>query len=170
MLLVGADGSVIYDGSLTQLKARGNSTFTYAPKKSYQIKLDPKNDLLGNGEKVKTWVLLANYNDPTMLHDKFFKDLAADLGMYSADCDWVDLYYDGEYRGTYLLSEKNSIGETGVDITDLESEYEKVNEGYGDNAEVKTAENAYGQTYYYTNGLTDPERLSAGGQRQRQRR
>ena len=46
MLLVGADGSVIYDGSLTQLKARGNSTFTYAPKKSYQIKLDPKNDLL----------------------------------------------------------------------------------------------------------------------------
>ena len=162
MLLVGADGSVIYDGSLTQLKARGNSTFTYAPKKSYQIKLDPKNDLLGNGEKVKTWVLLANYNDPTMLHDKFFKDLAADLGMYSADCDWVDLYYDGEYRGTYLLSEKNSIGETGVDITDLESEYEKVNEGYGDNAEVKTAENAYGQTYYYTKDLTDPENITGG--------
>ena len=162
MLLVGTDGSVIYDGSLTQLKARGNSSFTYAPKKSYQIKLDPKNDLLGNGEKVKTWVLLANYNDPTMLHDKFFKDLAADLGMYSADCDWVDLYYDGEYRGTYLLSEKNSIGETSVDITDLESEYEKVNEGYGDNAEVKTAENAYGGTYYYTNGLTDPENITGG--------
>ena len=162
MLLVGTDGSVIYDGSLTQLKARGNSSFTYAPKKSYQIKLDPKNDLLGNGEKVKTWVLLANYNDPTMLHDKFFKDLAADLGMYSADCDWVDLYYDGEYRGTYLLSEKNSIGETSVDITDLESEYEKVNEGYGSNAEVKTAENAYGGTYYYTNGLTDPENITGG--------
>ena len=162
MLLVGTDGSVIYDGSLTQLKARVNSSFTYAPKKSYQIKLDPKNDLLGNGEKVKTWVLLANYNDPTMLHDKFFKDLAADLGMYSADCDWVDLYYDGEYRGTYLLSEKNSIGETSVDITDLESEYEKVNEGYGDNAEVKTAENAYGGTYYYTNGLTDPENITGG--------
>ncbi|MGM9592265.1 MAG: phosphodiester glycosidase family protein [Oscillospiraceae bacterium] len=162
MLLVGADGSVIYDGSLTQLKARGNSTFTYAPKKSYQIKLDPKNDLLGNGEKVKTWVLLANYNDPTMLHDKFFKDLAADLGMYSADCDWVDLYYDEEYRGTYLLSEKNSIGETGVDITDLESEYKKANEGYGDNAEVKTAENAYGQTYYYTKDLTDPENITGG--------
>ncbi len=162
MLLVGADGSVIYDGSLTQLKARGNSTFTYAPKKSYQIKLDPKNDLLGNGEKVKTWVLLANYNDPTMLHDKLFKDLAADLGMYSADCDWVDLYYDGEYRGTYLLSEKNSIGETGVDITDLESEYKKANDGYGDNAEVKTAENAYGQTYYYTKDLTDPENITGG--------
>ena len=162
MLLVGTDGSVIYDGSLTQLKARGNSSFTYAPKKSYQIKLDPKNDLLGNGEKVKTWVLLANYNDPTMLHDKFFKDLAADLGMYSADCDWVDLYYDGEYRGTYLLSEKNSIDKNSVDITDLESEYEKVNEGYGSNAEVKTAENAYGGTYYYTNGLTDPENITGG--------
>ena len=107
-------------------------------------------------------MLLANYNDPTMLHDKLFKDLAADLGMYSADCDWVDLYYDGEYRGTYLLSEKNSIGETGVDITDLESEYKKANDGYGDNAEVKTAENAYGQTYYYTKDLTDPENITGG--------
>lgn len=162
MILVGADGSVIYDGSLTQIKARGNSSFTYAPKKSYQIKLDPKNDLLGNGEKVKTWVLLANYNDPTMLHDKLFKDLAADLGMYSADCDWVDLYYDGEYRGTYLLSEKNAISKTSVDITDLESEYEKVNETYGTSADVKTAKNAYGETYYYTNGLTDPENITGG--------
>lgn len=162
MILVGADGSVIYDGSLTQIKARGNSSFTYAPKKSYQIKLDPKNDLLGNGEKVKTWVLLANYNDPTMLHDKLFKDLTGDLGMYSADCDWVDLYYDGEYRGTYLLSEKNAVSKTNVDITDLESEYEKVNESYGVSADIKTAKNAYGETYYYTNGLTDPENITGG--------
>ena len=162
MILIGADGSVIYDGSLTQLKARGNSTFTYAPKKSYQIKLEPKNDLLGNGETVKTWVLLANYNDSTMLHDKFFKDLAADLGMYSADCDWVDLYYDGEYRGTYLLSEKNVISKTSVDITDLESVFESISEGYGENAVIKTAKNIYGGTYYYTRGLTNPEDITGG--------
>ena len=162
MVLIGADGSVIYDGNLTQIKARGNSTFTYAPKKSYQIKLDPKNDLLGNGEKVKTWVLLANYNDPTMLHDKFFKDLAADLGMYSADCDWVDLYYDGEYRGTYLLSEKNAVSETNVNITDLESAYEKVNEGYGKDVRIRTLENAYGGVFRYTDELTDPENITGG--------
>lgn len=162
MVLIGADGSVIYDGNLTQIKARGNSTFTYAPKKSYQIKLDPKNDLLGNGEKVKTWVLLANYNDPTMLHDKFFKDLAADLGMYSADCDWVDLYYDGEYRGTYLLSEKNAVSETNVNITDLESAYEKVNEGYGKDVRIRTLENAYGGVFKYTDELTDPENITGG--------
>lgn len=30
----------MYDGALTQLKARGNTTFTNAEKKSYQIKLD----------------------------------------------------------------------------------------------------------------------------------
>ncbi len=162
MVLIGADGSVIYDGNLTQIKARGNSTFTYAPKKSYQIKLDPKNDLLGNGEKVKTWVLLANYNDPTMLHDKFFKDLAADLGMYSADCDWVDLYYDGEYRGTYLLSEKNAVSETNVNITDLESAYEKVNEGYGKDVRIRTLENAYGGVFRYTDELNDPENITGG--------
>ena len=37
---------------------------------------------------------------------------------YTAASDWVDLYYDGVYRGTYLVSEKNAVNKTGVDITD----------------------------------------------------
>ena len=109
MVLVEPDGSAVYNGALTQLKARGNTTFTMFPKKSYQIKLAAKTDLIGCGETVKTWVLLAGYTDATQMHDKYFKDLAADMGMpYTACADWTDIWYDGEYRGTYLISEKNT--------------------------------------------------------------
>lgn len=163
MTMVAANGSIVYDGNLTQIKARGNSTFTYYDKKSYQIKLDSKTDLLGTGEKVKTWVLLAGYGDATQMHDKLVKDLAAEMGMpYVASCDWIDLYYDGEYRGTYLLSEKNSVNGTGVDITDMEDAYGKVNEDYGDNPQIATGTNAYGQSYQYTAGLTEPENITGG--------
>ena len=163
MLLVDKDGKAVYDGALTQLKARGNTTFTVAEKKSYQIKLGKKSDLVACGEKVKTWTLLAGYNDATFLHDKLFKDLAASLGMpYTAASDWVDLYYDGVYRGTYLVSEKNAVNKTGVDITDMEDAYAGVNAGYGSNMTTATAENRYGQTYQYTTGLTEPANITGG--------
>ena len=163
MLLVDKDGKAVYDGALTQLKARGNTTFTVAEKKSYQIKLDKKSDLVACGEKVKTWTLLAGYNDATLLHDKLFKDLAASLGMpYTAASDWVDLYYDGVYRGTYLVSEKNAVNKTGVDITDMEDAYADVNAGYGSSMTTATAENRYGQTYRYTTGLTEPANITGG--------
>lgn len=163
MEMVTADGKTVYDGDLTQIKARGNSTFAHYPKKAYQIKLDKKSDLLGTGEKVKTWVLLANYGDATSLHDKFFKDLSADLGMdYAITSHWVNLYYDGEYRGVYLLSEKVSVGSTAVDITDMEEAYEEKNPNYGDGAVSSEGTNRYGQKYYYTRRLNEPENITGG--------
>lgn len=163
MALIAANGTSIYNGGLTQLKARGNSTFTYAEKKSYQIKLAEPSDLLGKQEQVKTWVLLASYFDATQMHDKLIKDLAAELGLaYTASCDWVNLYYDGVYRGIYLLSEKNSVGETSVAITDMEQAYEQLNEGYGTDMTTALAENSYGQQYQYTKDLTEPKNITGG--------
>ena len=163
MELIAANGTSIYNGGLKQLKARGNSTFTYAEKKSYQIKLAEPSDLLGKQEQVKTWVLLASYFDATQMHDKMVKDLAAELGLaYTASCDWVNLYYDGVYRGIYLLSEKNSVGETSVAITDMEQAYEQLNEGYGTDMTTALAENSYGQQYQYTKDLTEPENITGG--------
>ena len=163
MLMVGANGQQICAANLAQLKARGNSTFTYAEKKSYQIKLETASNLLQTGERVKTWVLLANYFDATLMHDKLFKDMAATLEMpYTASCDWVNLYYDGEYRGVYLLSEKNAVKNTGVAITDLEAAYREQNPEYGTNMTTATGTNAYGGNYTYTTGLTDPADITGG--------
>ena len=164
MNMVNANGESIYSGNLTQIKARGNSTFTYAEKKAYQIKLGTASDLLGNQEQVKTWVLLASYFDATQMHDKLIKDLAAELGMaYTASCDWVNLYYDGEYRGVYLLSEKNSVDTAGVAITDMEAAYKKLNSKYGTNMKTATATNAYGQEYQYTTNLIESANMDITG-------
>lgn len=163
MLMLDKDGNSIYSGILTQIKARGNSTFKYYPKKSYQIKLAAGTDLIGCGENVTTWVLLAGYGDATQMHDKLFKDLAAELGMpYTASCDWVDLYYDGEYRGTYLLSEKNSVGETGINISDMEEAYKTLNPTYGENMTAAEDTNKYEQKIVYTEGLTDVDNITGG--------
>ena len=160
--MIDADGREISTG-IKELKARGNSTFTYAAKKSYQMKLETASDLLQNDENVKTWVLLASYFDATLMHDKLFKDMAAALGMpYTASCDWVNLYYDGEYRGVYLLSEKNAVKDTGINITDLEAAYKDLNPAYGTNMSTSTGTNAYGGSYTYTTGLTDPADITGG--------
>ena len=161
--MIDAAGSEISTMDIKELKARGNSTFTYAAKKSYQMKLETASNLLQNGENVKTWVLLANYFDATLMHDKLFKDMAAALEMpYTASCDWVNLYYDGEYRGVYLLSEKNAVKDTGINITDLEAAYKDQNPEYGTNMTTATGTNAYGGSYTYTTGLTDPTDITGG--------
>lgn len=163
MSMVSADGGSIYSGELKQIKARGNSTFTYADKKSYQIKLNTASDLLGNKEQVKTWVLLASYFDATQMHDKLMKDLATKLGLaYTASCNWVNLYYDGEYRGVYLLSEKNSVGAASVAITDMEEAYKAQNPSYGNNMSTGLSQNVYGQQFQYTKGLQEPANITGG--------
>ena len=161
--MIDADGRKIRATNITELKARGNSTFTYAEKKSYQIKLETASDLLQTGENVKTWVLLANYFDATLMHDKLFKDMAASLQMpYTASCNWVNLYYDGEYRGVYLLSEKNTVKSTGVAITDMEDAYKEQNPSYGTDMQTSSGKNAYGMTYFFTKDLKEPENITGG--------
>lgn len=158
MALVQADGTVVYDGELTQIKARGNSTFQYYPKKAYQIKLKKKTALIDGTEKGKTWVLLAGYADAVKLSDQMWKEVGnAIQAPYTAQAERIDLYFDGEYRGSYSISEKNQVNGNRIDITDMEEAYESCNENYGENAQVETATNSYGNKYQYTQGLTDPE-------------
>ena len=127
MVLINADGSLAYDGLLEHVKGRGNSTFAY-PKKPYQIKLNESVDLYGMG-KAKTWVLLANYEDNSLLRNKIAFALAQAAGLaYTSKSQAVDVYLNGDYRGSYLLCEKVEIGSARVDIADLEEATEDVNE------------------------------------------
>ena len=98
-------------------------------------------------EKGKTWILLAAYTDPTKMADQIWKEAAAATGdTYAAKEETIDLYYDGEYRGTYMLSEKNQINKNRIDITDMEEAYTNENPaGYGDSENMvkKKATNKY---------------------------
>ena len=107
--MIREDGDIIYDGKLKQIKGRGNSTWG-DPKKPYQIKLDQDTDLCETGledEANKTWVLLSGYKDRTLMRNQLTFAIAREMGLdYTPHCRQVDLYYDGEYRGLYLLCEK----------------------------------------------------------------
>lgn len=163
-VMLDADGAVLYDGDLKQIKGRGNSTWGYE-KKPYQLKLDQSADLTGCGEPSKTWVLLANYIAPSLLRNRITFDLAAELGLkFSPHSRPVDLYYDGEYRGSYLLSEKTEVGKNRVEIRDLDAAYEEANPELEDFDGLTLTESVSeaGYPFRYAAGLTDPEDLSGG--------
>ncbi len=167
MVLLDPSGETVYDGVLTQIKGRGNTTWSL-DKKPYQIKLADKTDLLQTGDRdnrARTWVLLANRADPSLLRNQVLLNLGAEMGM---DCAMenrlVDLYYDGEYRGSYLLTEKVEVGSGRVAVRDLEEGNEAANPDVQDledlPREVAVTEN--GATYTYCVGMASPEDISGG--------
>ncbi len=163
--VISSDGTSIYDGKLSQIKGRGNTSWVFLNKKPYQIKLDKKTDLLQTGDKsnkAKTWVLISDEYDWSSSRNLIAYSYAKLLGVNSAvDFDMVDFYYDGEYRGTYLLCEKVQVGSGRVDITDLEDEIEDLNSDI-DDAEIVVGTNSYGMKISYGKDITNPADFSGG--------
>ena len=170
IVFVDADGAVINADEMTEIKARGNSTFTDFDKKAYQFKIKNKFNMTGDENNAqKKWVLLANAGDITLIHNSLVTTLAKDLGLpYTIDNTPVDLYYDGEYRGSYLLTDKVEVGEENLDIQDLDGIIEEDNEGTDPYENPKTVvkttaskganaakENSPG-SYKYVEGLKEP--------------
>ncbi|SKB85629.1 CotH protein [Lachnospiraceae bacterium] len=107
------DGFLVMDSMV--IRGRGNTTWL-DDKKPYQITLAKGESLLGMG-KAKTWVLLANAGDFSLLRNEVFLSLAKDLGIaYTPNIRQVDLFIDGEYHGAYSLCEKVEVGKNRVDI------------------------------------------------------
>ncbi|MCR5526976.1 MAG: CotH kinase family protein [Lachnospiraceae bacterium] len=98
-----------------KMRGRGNITWL-ADKKSYQITLDKRENLLGMGS-AKKWALVANSGDYSLLRNEVFLSLAADMGLpYPAKIQEVDLFINGEYHGEYSLCTKVEVGENRVNI------------------------------------------------------
>ena len=122
--LSNCDESFAFEGIGVNIRARGNSTFG-APKKPFRLKFDKKQGMLGlnGGQKYKSWVLMADYYDGSMLRTygtfKFAKALMENV-YYSSDCTHVEVYLNGEYRGVYLLCEQTQINRGRVDIPEME--------------------------------------------------
>ena len=171
MSMVGTDGDIDYTDIVTEFKGRGNSTFTDYLKKPYQMKIKNKTALIaGSSDKIKKYVLLANAPDYTLIHNAITFDLAEELGIANvSDYESIDLYYDGEYRGTYLLTEKVEVASNSVDIDNLDDRIEDANAGTdayenpvvvtkttNSKGETSAADNARG-SYKYVDGLIEPE-------------
>ena len=164
LAMIAADGEYIYDGKLSQIKGRGNSSWSES-KRPYQIKLDKKADLLQTGvkdNKAKTWVLISDSTDDSSSRNTIAYSLAKLLGVKSAvDFCQVDLYYDGDYRGSYLLCEKVQVNKGRVDIDDLEEANEKLNPSIT-NATVVEGKNVYGLEMRYAKDVSTPSDYTGG--------
>ena len=156
-----ADGSVGYDGEITQLKGRGNNTFRYA-KKPWQVKLSEKAPL-GGMRAAKTWVLLANWCDISLLRNQVVMDVSRAAGLRNAlDCRQADVWINGQYNGLYLLSEKIQVGKERIPLTNLEKAAEKV-EGQPEDPGrmIKGSTPQLPLTRYYPD-VKDPEDITGG--------
>ena len=157
-----ADGSVTYDGAITQLKGRGNNTFAY-PKKPFQVKLDKKAALSGMA-KAKTWVLLANWNDISLLRNQIVMDMCREAGLrYALSCTPADLWINGDYNGLYLLSEKPQIKKERMDLRDLEEETEALNDApMDDTLQIRKGSETNLPLYRWYRIDHDPEDITGG--------
>ena len=111
-----------YDGTIG-IKLRGNSSLSFNQKK-YTIELRD-----GEGKEINApllgmpahsdWVLLAPYNDVSMVRDPLAFQLWRDMGHWGPRTRMVELTLNGEYRGIYILSEAIKRGEHRVNISKL---------------------------------------------------
>lgn len=106
----------IVEGKM-QIRGRGNSTWWY-PKKPYRLKFDEKMSLC-NEPNDKSWVLLANYIDKSMLcnHMAFYLGGISELE-WTPHSHFVELMLNGVYQGTYQLTEKIKIAKHRVNVGD----------------------------------------------------
>ena len=122
------------DGAGAQIRCRGNATYNNPEMKaknkySYKIKLSKKADILGMG-KSKHWYLINNWRDTSNLRHKLAYDFAETLGLSHTDSQWVTVYYNGEYRGLYLLCESIRIDSGRVDTFNWEEFAEDIASKY----------------------------------------
>lgn len=88
-----------------KIRGRGNHTWQQ-PKKPYQLKFDKKNSLLDMASD-KKWIFLANYVDKTMARTA----IAFEMG-YLSNLNWtpkhdfIELFLNDTYKGTYQITEK----------------------------------------------------------------
>lgn len=97
------------------IRGRGNTTW-FMPKKPYRLKFDKKQPLAGMA-KAKSFVLIANYLDNTLMKNAVAFRMAELAGMpYVNSSVPVDLYFNGTPRGSYMLSQKIGINSGSADF------------------------------------------------------
>ena len=117
--LVYRDGDSLAIYERTQIRGRGNSTWTTkSAKKPYRIKFAVSQKFLGQGyAKNKSWTLLANSGDRSMLRNALTHDLGEFVKMdFSPAARFVDLYINNKYRGTYLISDHVNVDNKRVEV------------------------------------------------------
>ena len=117
MCVGGKGNKLLSTHSKASLQGRGNTSWDWASeKKSYTLKLEKAENLLGMG-KNKNWNLIGNAFDVSLLKNISFNTIATKAGIpYQAQMSNVVLYVDGQYRGVYTLTTKIKAGKNNIPL------------------------------------------------------
>lgn len=109
-------GDVVSDS--VQIKGRGRSSFSEAPKKPYRLKFFKKVSLFDE-PKDRSYVMIPNYFDKTMLRNwiAYYMGHLSNLD-YTPSFHFVDVFFNGRYDGTYMLGDKLNISKDRVNVGD----------------------------------------------------
>lgn len=116
---VDGNGVTLYEN--VSIRGRGNSTWGLA-KKPYRLKFASKEKFLGKDHaNAKSWTLLANYADKTLIRNAVTSCIGDFAGQpFTASAQFVDLVLNGVYQGNYQISDQMEVRKKRVDITEQE--------------------------------------------------
>ena len=116
--VISNNGKTLFTDSL-EIKGRGNASWDF-PKKPYRMKLYNKASLLELPATAKSWTLINNYGDKTLMRNLIAFDLSQRLDMpYTPAGKPVDVFLNGEYKGTYQLCDQIEVGSNRVEVDKL---------------------------------------------------
>lgn len=119
ILIADEKGKTVYDGGLKSIKGRGNASWKM-DKKGYNIKLKEKENLFKMGKSAK-WCLIANHVDKALTRNALMYGAALKAGMeFTPLYVPVDVYFNGEYAGSYILTTKIEAAKTRINIDNLD--------------------------------------------------
>lgn len=111
-----------YNGKIG-IEIRGQSSQQF-PMKSYSIELwdnagkSVDKSLFGL-PKESDWVLYAPYTDKTLMRNFLAYTMSRELGQWAANCRYVEVVIDGDYKGIYVFMERIKRGSGRVPITKM---------------------------------------------------
>lgn len=153
MSITASNGKKCDDVDMEKIKGRGNSSWKASGevygKYAYNVKFTDKIKPLKMKEatKAKSWCLLANNMDPSLLRNISIYQTAKLAGLSNVpEYKVADFYNNGEYLGSYLITEKVDVG--GSKLVDGETP-EDYYDGSGDKVKHIETYTYGGQSYEY---------------------
>lgn len=115
-------------GEISGISGRGNTSWTDCEKKGYKIQLTEERALLGLRPSQK-YNLIANARSNYLSNSIAFW-MEKEIGIKNVPEErFIDLYFNGEYAGNYIICEPIEVDEEGINITDLDVKNAEMNPG-----------------------------------------
>lgn len=150
------DQQTTYDS--LQIRGRGNSTWNMR-KKPYRIKFHNKEKFLGKGyAKAKSWTLLANAADKTMMRNAITSAMGQFLGLpFNPAAKFVDFVLNDVYYGTYQISDQVEVRSKRVDV--VEQDYPLTDASDITGGYLLEVDRSFDGSYFMSSTYNQPVRI-----------